>query len=206
MALESIYDTNSVLTEVALENERFNLFDFLDGEISFKLLGACGFITRRQCFYCEACSDHALVFENVCGSVFEGSNPKVNAYYTVNSRYYNSRVYDIDSWKYANMNFGVVSLQILSGGSIFVWVPEKINSFQREKLLEFCMDIKKINQGLLANGGNEVIPYFSVYDGEEFTKDFDIDEFVSQIDSLVDDNCPMYDEHMISDYNRRKHI
>lgn len=203
--LENMTDTNDVLREVALENENFSLSDFLDGEISYKLAGACGFITRTQYFYCEASKDHALVFENVCGSVFEGNDPGVNAYYKVNKPYFITTGYNIDSWKYANMNFGVVCMQILSGKSICIWIPEKINNFQKEKLLEFCHEIKEINKGLLESGGKQVTPYFSIYNGREFTTNLKIDEFINQIDKFVDDNCPIYEEHMISDYVSEKH-
>ena len=107
---------------------------------------------------------------------------------------------------------GIVSLQI-TFKHIIVWVPEAINSFQKEKILDFCSIVKKANKYLTEHNLPEIEVFFNIFkvdrvfeeNGKQY-KDgrYDngvyIDDFIKEIDSFVDDNCESFDEYMISDY------
>lgn len=211
MYLEDMTDTDEVLREVYSQNSSINLPEFYSAHGSgraFHDVGLCGFITRKQAFFCYAVKDHGLVFENVCGSIFVGDRPQeMNEYYTTNHYLFRGGSASIlGNWRYANENFGVVSLQILLNKGILVWVPEKINSFQKDELLKFCLQMKSVNQSREENGIGEVKVHFSIFDGNDFKGDFDIDEFVSKIDSIVDENAQTFSENMVDDYSPQKKL
>ena len=202
MDLAYVVNTEAVLREAALQNEEFDLFTFLvRGKCQPFNEGACGFITRRQYFYCESPTRHDLVFENVCGSIFDDFKYDVNPYYRIYMKYSSTHKYTgdhgNDDWRYANEEIGVISIQILSKTGVFVWMPEVINSFQKEKLLEFCNEIKKINEYLKSQEISEVKISFVINEKIELS----MDELISQIDNFVDDNCfCMEVEQMVTDY------
>lgn len=210
MDIANIVHTPSVLYEVARQNEMFDLFEFFDdGKSSSHLDGACGFISRKQSFYCFSDSYHSLVFENVGGSLFDDGSNDFNAYYKVFSPYYDNnstgRDYSNDAWRFANGDFGLVSIQMLSKSECFVWVPEVINSFQKQKLLDFLKEMGKINEYLKSNGYSEINVLVSVMKNHEFYN-IDTESFIKEIDNYVDDNCFCPYERMLSDYQVSKHI
>ena len=210
MDLEDVVHTPSVLYEVARQNELFDLFEFFDdGKSSSRSDGACGFISRNQSFYCFSHKYHSLVFENVGGSLYDNGSNDLNEYYKVFIPYYDNnsagRDYSNDAWRFANGDFGLVSIQMLSKSECFVWVPEVINSFQKRKLLEFLKEMKKINEYLKSNGYSEINVLVSVMKNHEFYN-IDTESFIKEIDNYVDDNCFCPYERMLSDYQVSKHI
>ena len=211
MNLEDMTNTVEILREAYSQNESINLLEFYSVQGSgraFRDAGLCGFITRKQSFYCYAFNDHGLVFENVCGSIFVGDRPQeMNEYYTTNHYLFRGGSdKTLGNWRYANENFGVISIQLLLNKGVFVWVPDKINGFQKDELLKFCLQMKDINQQREEKGIGEVEVRFSIFDGNDFSGDFNIEEFVSQIDSLVDENAKTFSENMVADYAPQKNI
>ena len=211
MDLSKIINTPDVLREVAIQNSKFDLFEFYDrGKDSSYLDGACGFITRSQSFYCFVEDYHSLVFENVGSSLYDDGSMDYNAYYQVFSPYYHKnsvgRDYSNDAWRYANGDFGLISIQLLSKSECFVWLPEKINSFQKQKLLEFFSEMKRINDYLKKNGFPEANVFVSIMKDHEYGLGIKMDEFIGQIDNYVDDNCFCPYERNISDYQISKHV
>lgn len=210
MELEKVVHTPHVLQEVAIQNDEFDLYEFFNiGNSLSYIKGACGFITRQQYFYCYARKYHSLVFENVCSSLFDIENVDPNYYYSFFNKYYDSKNpnndrYD-DSWRYANADLGVFSIQLLSKSSIFVWAPAKINSFQKETFLEFYNDVKQINAILGERGSSNINIYINVkQDGKKF-KEVIIEDYVSHIDEYVDENCFTPHERLVSDYDYSKY-
>lgn len=204
MDLADIVDTNEVLNELSLENDRFNLFDFYDElKDESRVMGACGFITRNQSFYCLAPSYHSYVFENVCGSIFTGVDPNVNEYYSVFNSNSSGDKYSHD-WLYANMYFGVVSIQILSKNDTIIWIPEKINSFQKEKIIDFCVEMKRINDYLYKNGYKKINLIFNITKVDSSYISMNEEELIRNINSIVDDNCRIFYENIVSSYNNKK--
>ena len=211
MNLSNVINTPDVLREVAIQNSKFDLFEFYDrGKDSGHLDGACGFISRRQYFYCFADDYHSLVFENVGSSLYDDDSMEYNAYYEVFSPYYHEnstgKDYCNDAWRYANGDFGLISIQLLSKKECFVWFPEKINSFQKLKLLEFFREMKQINDYLRKSGFPEINVFVSVMKDHEYGLGIEMDDFISQIDNYVDDNCFCPYERNISDYQISKHV
>ena len=208
--LGDIVDTNEVLNELSYQNDEFDLFTFFDeGKSSTNIKGACGFITRRQSFYCFSPKYHSLVFENVCSSVFDDGNVNENVYYTSFNRYLSKssgREYSNDAWRYANADFGVVSIQLLSKNNLFVWVPNKINSFQKQSIINFCSEMININNYLKGNGFNEVEVLFSVMGKDDYGSILGMNEFLSKINSFVDDNCFCPHENMVLSHVNNMHI
>lgn len=206
MDLSKMVNTLDILREVAYQNEEFNLFDFFD---KHKIKGACGFITRRQNFYCEA-DYHALVFENVGGSIFDDGDLSGIAYYKIFNKYYYSnasgRDYSMDAWRNTNADFGVISMQLLPKGSSFVFIPDKINSFQKQKFLEFYSEINRINEYFVNNGFSKISFYYLLKGKNNEFFEINIDDYINHIDDYVDDNCNVPYENMISDYVYSKHV
>ena len=211
MDIEDIVHTPSVLSEVARQNEMFDLFKFFGKDKDIEMPdGACGFITRSQCFYCFSRKYHSYVFENVGSSIFDDGNPNENVYYNVYSPYRrlksSGRDYSNDAWRYANGDFGLISMQLLSSHECFLWLPEVINSFQKQKLLDFFKEMRKINEYLKSNGYSEVNVLVKVMKNHEYGSDIQMEEFEKQIDNYVDDNCFCPYERNISDYQISKHV
>ena len=201
--LEDIVNTNEVLNELSYQNDEFDLFTFFDedkAKSEDEANGACGFITRKQSFYCYAPKYHALVFENVGSSVFDDGNTIENVYYTSFNKYKgksSGRKYSDDAWRYANADFGVVSIQLLSN-SIIVWVPNKINDFQKQAIINFCSEMVNINNYLKETGYKEVDVTFSIMQNGQYVGKFGIDEFLSRINDYVDNDCFCPYENMVS--------
>lgn len=210
MDLADIVNTNKVLKELSYQNDEFNLFKFFDnGKSSSVIKGACGFITRKQSFYCFSPSYHSLVFENVASSIFDDGNNILNVYYDVFKKYYKNssgRNYSNDAWRYANAKFGLVSIQLLSKNACFVWCPEVINSFQKEKIIEFYNEMKEINKYLESEGFSVINVDYIVMKNGEYSCKFNGDEFISQIDSFVSDNCFVPYENDIKKFDDKKRI
>lgn len=208
MDLAEIVNTPEVLEEVAYENEEFNLFDFFEKEKTITYgKGACGFITRNQYFYCYAPSFHSYVFENVCSSIFDDGDMTGNVYGKLFTKYHEmngkeNSPYD-DTWRYANKDFGVISIQLVSNEGACIWLPEKINSFQKEKILKFCEDIQRINKNALENNYPKVQASFTLLANDGSYKEYEMESFINQIDKFVDDNCQTFHENMISDYTKK---
>ena len=209
MDLAQCTDTKVVLNEVAIQNEKFDLFEFFDDNADLLYgVGACGFITRKQYFFCDAPSYHNLVFENVCSSIFEGTNPNINEYYKVNHYLYENKNYTESNWRVAGANMGAVSIQLISKSYSFVWMPEKINSFQKEKLIEFCSDITEINRKLEEKGHKKINVSFNIIKNGLYPSEasLNMEEFLSKIDEFVDDNCFCYAENLIGSSENIKRI
>lgn len=193
--LGDVVNTNEVLSELSYQNDEFDLFTFFDedkAKSEDEANGACGFITRKQSFYCFAPKYHALVFENVGSSVFDDGNTIENVYYTSFNKYKDKssgREYSGDAWRYANADFGVVSIQLLSKSNLLVWVPNKINNFQKQGIINFCSEMININNYLEKTGFREVDVLFSVMENGEYGSKLEMNEFLSKINDYVDDNC-----------------
>lgn len=207
--LGDIVDTNEVLSELCIQNSEFNLFEFFDdGKSSSDLKGACGFITRRQSFYCFSPKYHAFVFENVGSSVFDDGNVNENVYYTSFNKYVSAssgRDYSIDAWRFANADFGVVSIQLLSKKNVFVWVPNKINDFQKQTIINFCSEMININSYLKETGFNEIDVLFSVMGDKDYGSKLEMNEFLSKINDYVSNDCFCPYENIVSSPVRRAH-
>ena len=199
--LEDIVNSNKVLNELSYQNDEFDLFKFFDeGKSSSDNKGACGFITRKQIFYCFALDYHAYVFQNVGSSVFDDGNTVENVYSTSLRKHESKssgREYSDDAWRYANADFGVVSIQLLSN-SIIVWVPNKINDFQKQAIINFCSEMTNINNYLKQTGYKEVDVSFSIMQNGQYVGKFGIDEFLSRINDYVDNDCFCPYENMVS--------
>lgn len=211
MDIGNITYTPDVLNELARQNEEFDLFEFFDkGKDLGFLDGACGFISRKQYFYCFSDKYHSYVFENVGSSLYDDGSISSNAYYDVFNPYHekksSGRDYSNDAWRYANGDFGLVSIQLLSKNNCFVWVPEVINSFQKEKIIEFSQEMDRINEHLKKTGYPEINVMFNVMKNHEYSSAMTKEEFIKKIDNYVDDNCFCPYERMLSDYIVSKHI
>ena len=208
MDLAKMVNTKEILAELAMQNDEFDLFEFFDRNKNIYLgEGACGFISRKQEFYCYSPSSHSYVFENVGGALYDnGSTVELNEYYKVFNPYYNNssgRDNSNDAWRYANGDFGLISIQMLSYGYCFIWLPEVINSFQKEKLLEFSKEVNKINEHLKENGFSELDINMNVMKNHEYSSSMSLQEYIDKIDNYVDDNCNCPYENMISEYSIR---
>lgn len=206
--LGDIVNTNEVLNEVSYQNNKFDLFKFFDdGKNSSDIIGACGFITRNQCFYCFSPKYHALVFENVCSSIFDDGNQNENVYYASFNKYHKSsgRKFCNDAWRYANADFGVVSIQLLSKNSLFIWVPNKINDFQKQAIINFCSEMNIINNYLKENGFRVIEVSFSVMGKKDYGNYMEMNDFISLIDNYVDNDCFCPYENIILDCTKNIH-
>ena len=210
MDLGIMVNTEEVLLETAKQNEEFNLFDFFDkGKNYSHIEAACGFITRKQYFYTFCESYHELVFENVCASIFDDKNPTRNIYYEIFNKHYRQNVLDhvkCDTWRFTNEDLGVVSIQLLSKSSVFVWIPNKINTFQKEKILEFFNNIKEINNYMIENNYPIVKIWFYIKQREKEYLSFNMDEIKKYIDSIIDDNYIELFENDLNNYKPKTKI
>lgn len=207
MDLSGIVNSFKVLNEVAIQDDQFDLFQFFDeGKDIGYMEGACGYITRRQTFYCYSHRYHALVFENVSGSLYDDLEFKKNAYYEVFNEYYphhtTSDKNNNDAWRYANADFGAISIQMLSRHSVFIWMPNVINSYQKKELLKFFSEIDRINSYFEENGYSnfKIDISIAIREKDEFSKIADVSYLREHVDELVDDNCFCPYENIISDY------
>lgn len=208
--LGDVVNTNEVLRELSYQNAEFDLFTFFDkdkNKSADEANGACGFITRKQFFYCFSPKYHSLVFENVGSSIFDDGNINENVYYTSFKKYKPSgREYSEDAWRYANADFGVVSIQLLSKNNLFVWVPNKINNYQKQCIINFCSEMININNYLKKTGFSEVDVLFSVMENGEYGSKLKMNEFLIKINDYVDDNCFCPHENIVLSRVNNMHI
>ena len=130
-------------------------------------------------------------------------------YYEFYYKHYRQNVIDhtkCDTWRFTNEDLGVISIQLLSKSSVFVWIPNKINNYQKDKILEFFNEIKEINNYMTQKGYPIIKIWFYVKEKERKYLSPSIDDFINNIDNIIDDNIEELYENDLSKYKPKTKV
>lgn len=189
--LENIVNSNKIRSEVVRQNNIFDLYRFYDeGKDKEYNYGGIYFITRNQDFYCFSRFEHKFVIENVYSAIFNNFN---NIFVSVD--------YD---YRIASEKLGVICIQLLSRYYSIIWMPSKINEFQRDKFLEFYESMVQINKKLVNEGFDKIAISVSIIDENENFDLKKIDKVALNIDNYVSDVPINTGEHLLKKYIKRR--
>ena len=188
--IDYLCDRDEILKEIAIETDDFSVSDFylsknLRGPKEYKLGrnflepdGALQIITPNQNICCYSWQDH----RRVCENVFDAIYPSFNGFW----------VYDKD-WHDVALDLGNVCVQY---GALFtiVWIPEFINKFQFDALVDLLEEATKVNEKRRG-----LINYEIIFDTNIFYNNMNLslDEAMSVLPDRVSDNVLQLDEIII---------
>ena len=182
-----------VRDEIRHQNSVFDLHKFYDGgKSSGYNYGGLYFITRNQDFYCFSRIKHEYAIENIYSSIFDN-------FYDI------FKINDYD-YRRASEDLGVICMQLISRYYSIIWMPYKINIFQKQKFLEFYKKVNDVNNNL-KNNGYDVISFgvnFVDDRGNMTYKTFD--EAASIIDDYVSDDLVNIDEYLLNDDSKKRKV
>lgn len=183
--IEELTDQTDILNELVDENNNFDLDDFYlnDGDASVIV------ITPNQSISAYSKKEHAEVIERIYKIIypwFDGFGLK-NYYVSGNT------------WSAAIREIGNVVFQLASDADSIVWIPNKINKYQYDRLLEIKERIENLNEKR-KQLGKKAYRLFLGYENQVIS-----DEALSEIlNNIVRDEKIKHEENLLSDLMVKK--
>lgn len=147
--MDYLYDDREILEELIKENEEFDLADFylkMNCKSAFEVMfggrdytvpdGAVSLITPSQMLSFYSWQYHKDALENVMGVIYKDFN---NAFFAESD------------FEEIAVSFGDVCIQLCALFA-FVWVPDVVNEFQYNALVDFALEAKKVNDERVNRG------------------------------------------------------
>lgn len=146
--IEKLSNKKEILKEIKEQNKMFNIKDFYLNKGD----GAVAVITPKQTIYNYSKIEHGNVVEKIYDQLYPDFEK-----------------FDIEkngTWQQESLNMGNINIQLCSGCSTIVWVPEQINEQQLQSLTQFVNEVKNINM-LLEEQGKPSIEFDSNLNDEK---------------------------------------
>lgn len=184
--IEKLYMPEDIIAEIKNQNSKLQIRDFFtqdDESFDIEYYGIY-VITPIQDFSCIARERHEDVMTNILFALYGDD-------YNETMRKCNC------DWIATANSLNNVVVQIMSKRYCLIWIPDKINKFQRDKLMELYNLSIEVNENLAKNGQGQIT--FTVglknQSGELISCMFD--ESLSLLDDRVSYDLPIRDEPII---------
>lgn len=130
--IEALNDKEIIKQEIIDENIEFDLENFYLKDLE----GAICVITKNNIIFVNALIDHYKALNAVYNLLYNRSD-QIKDYYSFDDNIY---------WQEEAVAFGNIIIQLCSNAYNTVWLPEEINSYQKQKLNEILDQISNIRK------------------------------------------------------------
>ena len=178
--IEELTDQADILNELVDENSNFDLDDFYlnDGR------GSVIIITPNQNISAYSKKEHAEVIEKIYKIIypwFDGFGLK--NYYVEGG-----------TWSAVTRRIGNVVFQLASDANSIVWIPDKINKYQYDSLLEIKEQIENLNEKR-KQLGKKAYKLFLEYKNQEISDE----ALIEMLNNITSDEEIDHEENLIND-------